>query len=280
MNHRPLSRRHAATTIGRSSRALLAFAVTAGIAFQTGAHPVKAEEDVSVEGYLADLVGKASETEKEVSNLQLELGGLRESANKARVDLSRAQSDAQKAQNDVVSARDRLKASDKEVTSAQGKLDDIARSAYSQGGDASPIPMAAGEDSASAALDRSTYIRLAADKQRAKVDRLDLARTQSANHESGLRLNRDTANRALHAAVQAHKAAADAMVRSQCMLRQKQQLLNKLLTSKNRPSQATCSAIGRRHFGEYQAECLELGKAQGSRSSSQRRETRENYLQR
>ena len=229
MNHRPLSRRHAATTIGRSSRALLAFAVTAGIAFQTGAHPVKAEEDVSVEGYLADLVGKASETEKEVSNLQLELGGLRESANKARVDLSRAQSDAQKAQNDVVSARDRLKASDKEVTSAQGKLDDIARSAYSQGGDASPIPMAAGEDSASAALDRSTYIRLAADKQRAKVDRLDLARTQSANHESGLRLNRDTANRALHAAVQAHKAAADAMVRSQSMLRQKQQLLNKLL---------------------------------------------------
>ncbi|WP_295641909.1 DIP1281 family NlpC/P60 protein [uncultured Corynebacterium sp.] len=230
MNHRPLSRRHAATTIGRSSRALLAFAVTAGMAFQAGAHPVKAEEDVTVEGYLADLVGKASNTEKEVSSLQLELGGLRESANKARVDLGRAQSKAQKAQNDVVSARDRLKASDKEVTSAQGKLDDIARSAYTQGGDASPIPMAAGEDSASTALDRSTYIRMAAEKQRAEVNRLDLARTQNANQESGLRSNRDSANQALRTAVQAHKDAAAAMASSMSQLRGKQQLLQKLIT--------------------------------------------------
>lgn len=229
MNHRPLSRRHAATTIGRSSRALLAFAVSAGMAFQAGAHPVKAEEDNSVEGYLSELVGQASQTEKEVSSLQLQVGGLRESANKARVDLNRAQTKAQKAQDEVLSARDRLKSSDKEVASAQGKLDDIARSAYTQGGDASPIPMAAGKDAASSALDRSTYIRMAAEKQRAKVDRLDLARTQNANHESGLRTNRESANRALQAAVQAHKAAADAMTRSISELRGKQQKLVKLL---------------------------------------------------
>ena len=229
MNHRPLSRRHAATTIGRSSRALLAFAVSAGMAFQAGAHPVKAEEDSSVEGYLSELVGQASQTEKEVSSLQLQVGGLRESANKARVDLNRAQTKAQKAQDEVLSARDRLKSSDKEVTSAQGKLDDIARSAYAQGGDASPIPMAAGKDAASSALDRSTYIRMAAEKQRAKVDRLDLARTQNANHESGLRTNRESANRALQDAVQAHKAAADAMTRSLSELRGKQQKLVKLL---------------------------------------------------
>ncbi|OFT91513.1 DIP1281 family NlpC/P60 protein [Corynebacterium sp. HMSC28B08] len=229
MNHRPLSRRHAATSIGRSSRALLACAVSAGMAFQASAHPALAEKDVTVEGYLADLVGKASQTEKEVSSLQLEVGGLRESANKARVDLGRAQSEAQKAQDEVTSARGRLKASDKDVSHAQGKLDDIARSAYTQGGDASPIPLAAGKDAASAALDRSTYIRLAAKKQRAEVDRLELARTQNANHESGLRANRNRADQALSAAVQAHKAAADAMVRAQSQLRGKQQVLVKLL---------------------------------------------------
>ena len=234
MNHRPLSRRYAATTIGRSSRALLAFAVSAGMAFQAGAHPVKAEEDNSVEGYLSELVGQASQAEKEVSSLQLQVGGLRESANKARVDLNRAQSKAQKAQNEVVSARDRLKSSDKEIANAQGKLDDIARSAYTQGGDASPIPMAAGKDAASSALDRSTYIRMAAEKQRAEVDRLDLARTQNANHESGLRTNRDSANRALQDAVQAHKAAADAMARSISELRGKQQTLTKLLSQQKK----------------------------------------------
>lgn len=199
----------------RSTRALLSFAVVAGLTVPaTAAVAAPADSsgssEQSAEAYLADLVGEVSSSEGEVTSLELELGGLRESVNKARVDLDRSQSAAQEAQDKVTDARSRLDDSQTDVDDAQSDLDDIARSAYSQGGDAAPVVLASGSDAAADSMDRATYIRLAAEKQQAEVDRLDLARTQAANEESSLRSHRDDADDLVASAKEAHTAAQDA----------------------------------------------------------------------
>lgn len=223
MNLRPLSRPRAATNIARSSRALLAFAITAGVTLQASTFAASAQEDASVENYLADLVAKVTDKENQVATLEGEMGGLRESANKARVDLAARQQDAQDAQDKVVKAKGRLTDSDKELSKAQDRLDEIARSAYVQGGDAAPVNLAAGgSDAVADTLDRASYIRLATEKQRSEVDRLDLARTQTANEEAALRAQRNSADGAVSAAVEAYQTAADALANSQKLLQQKQ----------------------------------------------------------
>lgn len=229
MIQRSPSRQLQTVNIARSSRALLACAVTAGLTFQVATHPAKAEEAVTAEGYLADLVNQLTEAKGAVSSMELEMGGLREGANKARVDLAKAQKAAQKAQNQVLDARGRLSLSDDAVTKAQGELDQIARSAYNAGGDGSPIHLAAGGDAAGDTLDRSTFIRMATERQESMVNRLDLARTQTANEESELRANRSTANGAVSKAVEAHKEANKALSKAMQQLKQKMTELEKLI---------------------------------------------------
>lgn len=233
MNLRPLSRPRAATNIARSSRALLAFAVTAGVTFQ-GTAFASAQDDASVESYLADLVNQATDTKNQVTTMEGEMGGLRESANKARVDLTESQKKAQEAQNQVLDARGRLKQSDKDVQEAQKRLDEIARSAYAQGGDATPVHLAAGGgDAAADTLDRASYIRMASEKQQNEVQRLDLARTQTANEESTLRDSRNTADQAVSAALDAYKAASEALASSQQKLKDIQAAYKKLVAERD-----------------------------------------------
>lgn len=193
------SRGRARGSTARGTGALLTVALTAGLASQTGTAVADDASDSGAETYLSDLVGKVTETEKELGSLEGELGGLRESVNKSRVDMERNAREAQEAQNQVTDARGRLGGSQDDLDSAQSDLDEIARSAYTQGGDASPVPLASGT-SADDAIDRATYIRMATERQQAKVDRLDLARTQAANEESQLRAARDDANSLVEAA--------------------------------------------------------------------------------
>nr|WP_291473814.1 NlpC/P60 family protein [Corynebacterium sp.] len=190
----------------RGTGALLAVAVTAGLTTQ--ASPAMADETTGTgaEAYLADLVARVSAAEDQVNALEGELGGLRESVNKSRVDFDQSTRDAQDAQDQVTDARSRLGGSEDELGTAQADLDEISRSAYAQGGDASAVPLAAGSD-ADDAIDRATYIRMAAERQQAEVDRLDLARTQAANEESSLREARDNADSLVAAARQAQDDA-------------------------------------------------------------------------
>ena len=199
----------------RSTRTLLSFAVAAGLTVHATT-AVAAPEDSSndspetAEEFLASLVGEVSSAEGAVTSMENELGGLRESVNKARVDLERSQREAQEAQDNVVDARGRLDTSQTDVEDAQEELDEIARSAYTQGGDAAPVAMASGEDVAADSLDRATYIRMASEKQQSEIDRLDLIRTQNANEESSLRDSRDKADGLVQEARDAHSAAEDA----------------------------------------------------------------------
>lgn len=221
----------------RSTRALLSFAVAAGLtvpaatAVAAPSDNSSSSSDQTAEAYLADLVGAVSTTEGEVSSLELELGGLRESVNKARVDVDRSQRAAQEAQDNVTEARGRLDDSDSDVQDAQSTLDDIARSAYTQGGDAAPVVLASGSDAAADNIDRATYMRLAAEKQQADIDRLDLARTQAANEESSLRVSRDDADGLVQAALKAHSAAEQAFTDAQSSIAEKTKELTRVKNS-------------------------------------------------
>ena len=230
MTPRPTSRK----------RTVLAVAVTAGVTLQSTTLAAHADDDKrSVESFLADLVGQVSRAKTQVSNMETLMGSLREDANKARVDLTKSQDQAQKAQNKVVDARGRLKSSDSAVSKAQAKLNDIARSAYAQGGDASPINLAAsGSDAVGDTLDRSSYIQAAAKKQQGEVDRLDLARTQNANEESSLRDSRDKANSAVGDAVKKYNTARDTLRDSQQKLFDKQAEYKRLLDEKKKAEKA------------------------------------------
>ena len=221
----------------RSTRALLSFAVAAGLtvpaatAVAAPSDNSSSSSDQTAEAYLAELVGAVSTTEGEVSSLELELGGLRESVNKARVDVDRSQRAAQEAQDNVTDARSRLDDSDSDVQDAQSTLDDIARSAYTQGGDAAPVVLASGSDATADNIDRATYMRLAAEKQQADIDRLDLARTQAANEESSLRVSRDDADGLVKDALEAHSAAERAFTDAQSSIAEKSKELTRVKNS-------------------------------------------------
>lgn len=227
------SRRPQALSIARSTRAVLAIAVTAGLSVPLAIHPSQAEEAVTAEAFLANLVNEVTTSKNAVNDLELEMGGLREGANKARVDLDHARQKAQDAQNNVVDARGRLDSSDKAVTDAQKDLDQIARSAYTAGGDAAPVNLAAGADAVTETLDRSSYIRMATERQQNTVDQLDLARTQTANEESTLRTNRNDANSAVTNAIDAHNAARDALNTAQQQVREKSAALEQLIKDRD-----------------------------------------------
>lgn len=217
---RPSIGRNDTANIARSSRTLLAVAVTAGIYAHTATAPALADDQESVEAYLADLVDQTSSKQSEVDNILNQMGGIREAANKSRVDLERSQKAAQEAQDKTLSARKRLDSAEKDVNSAQEKLDEIARSAYKQGGHTAPVTLAAGADSAASQMDRASYVRLATEKQQGVVNRLDLSRTQSANEESRLRASREAADNAVQNAVKAHQTAVDTLRNSQQRLQQ------------------------------------------------------------
>lgn len=220
-------------------RTVLAVAVTAGVTLQSTTMVAQADDKRTVESFLADLVGQVSRAKSQVSEMETLMGSLREDANKARVDLVNSQSAAQTAQDKVVDARGRLKDSDTEVTKAQAKLNDIARSAYAQGGDASAVNLAAGgSDAVGDTLDRSSYIDAASKKQKDEVDRLDLARTQNANEESSLRDSRDKANSAVDDAVSKYNTARNTLDNSQKTLAEKQKEYKRLLGEKSKAEKA------------------------------------------
>ena len=217
---RPSIGRNDTANIARSSRTLLAVAVTAGIYAHTATAPALADDQESVEAYLADLVDETSSKQSEVDNILNQMGGIREAANKSRVDLERSQKAAQEAQDKTLSARKRLDSAEKDVNTAQEKLNEIARSAYKQGGHTAPVTLAAGADSAASQMDRASYVRLATEKQQGVVNRLDLSRTQSANEESRLRASREAADNAVQNAVKAHQTAVNTLRNSQQRLQQ------------------------------------------------------------
>lgn len=157
-------------------------------------------------GGVAAAAGALSSKEEEIANLELDMGGLREEINKTLVDLHDAQGSAEQARQAVKEARAELDQVQGEMSSAQDKLDEISRTAYRRGASA-PVSGVSGNATSDDGLDRRTYLRTNAEKQRAAVDELDRLRTETANRESRLREARDVAEDREVAAEQAQTDA-------------------------------------------------------------------------
>nr|WP_304503708.1 NlpC/P60 family protein [Corynebacterium lemuris] len=139
------------------------------------------------------LVGDITRTESEMDRLALEIGGLHEGVNKALVDLHDAQATAEQARQAVITARAELDETQAKIEEAQARLDEISRAAYRRTTTPTAVATLAGEEASENSLDRRTYLRTHAEKQRAAIEKLDQLRTEQANRESQLRLARDLA---------------------------------------------------------------------------------------
>lgn len=152
---------------------------------------------------VSGLAGDISRSETKINELELNIGALRESVNKALVDLHDAQANAEQARQAVTAARERLDDTQTEIDAAQDVLNEISRSAYRNGAKNGAVTEAAGADSAEDALDRRTFLRVNAEEQRTAIEELDQLRTRQANEESQLREARNLAEQREAAAEQA-----------------------------------------------------------------------------
>lgn len=164
---------------------LAAVLLCAGLGVTSAPHAMAAPNDDP--NSVASLANDLTQAQKKLTELQNEQGGIRQEANKTVYELDEATSDANDAQEKVVQARARLDKSQKDVEEAQDKLNSLSRSQYTQGQDSNAVTMAAGEDAVANTLDRASYLRTEAAKQRKVVSQLDKVRTQAANEESSLR---------------------------------------------------------------------------------------------
>nr|WP_250544350.1 NlpC/P60 family protein [Corynebacterium pseudotuberculosis] len=163
------------------------------------------------EGKVSGLAASLSTSDSQIASLEMEMGGLREAVNKALVDYHDAQSSAQQARDGVSTARSRLDDTQSEIINAQKVLDEISRSAYRKGSAPSGVAGVAGKTTSEDALDRQTYLRTNAEKQREAVDKLDRLRTEQANEESRLREARNLAEQREKAAESAKATAQQAI---------------------------------------------------------------------
>lgn len=200
----PLSRK-GTSLVGRSfragaiSRALVAVAISGTLV--GGLTPATAQpnnpDDASIaqaqatveagNGEVSRLAGSLSETDAQISRLELEMGGLREAVNKALVDLHDAQAEAERARQHAAEAKVELEDSQAQIEAAQERLNEISRAAYRQNGTSKGLAGISGNGNSDDALDRQTYLRTTAEKQRLAVEELDRLRTENANKESALR---------------------------------------------------------------------------------------------
>lgn len=151
------------------------------------------EANPTTESAAAGLVNDVTRTQAEMDRLALEIGGLHEEVNKALVDLHDAQATAEQARQAVIIARAQLDETQEKIEEAQARLDEISRAAYRRTATPTAVATLAGEEASNDSLDRQTYLRTNAEKQRAAIEELDQLRTEQANRESELRHLRNVA---------------------------------------------------------------------------------------
>ncbi|WP_083900429.1 DIP1281 family NlpC/P60 protein [Corynebacterium caspium] len=198
-----------------TSTALLSSFCLGGAAMAQPANPsdaeiAQAETAINTNSHdVAALAQQISAQQQELNELELTMGGLAEAVNKALVDLHDAQAKAEQARQAVAVAKEDLDRTQQEIDEAQRTLNEISRSAYRRG--ATSVSGLAGKNTTEDALDRQTYLRTSAEKQRAAIEELDRARTAKANKESELRVARNLAEQREAEAAQAEADARAAI---------------------------------------------------------------------
>ncbi|MHC9658774.1 DIP1281 family NlpC/P60 protein [Corynebacterium diphtheriae] len=204
-----------------------------------------ADSQVGVaQGEVSKLVASVSNSDSEIAALELEMGGLREAVNKALVDLHDAQSSAERARQGVTVARKKLDDIQAEILKAQKTLDEISRSAYRQGAVPSGVAGVSGKATSGEALDRQTFLRTNAQKQREAVDALDRLRTEQANEESRLREVKNLAEKRESEAESAKASAQQAIDSSNSKLEENLRKRAELISKREEAQRGLDSARG------------------------------------
>ena len=217
------------TTLGR------ALAVACATACLTMVVPVSAQpinpsdSDVAgsatavtdAEASMSSLVTSISQSDTDIANLELQIGALREMVNKALVDFHDAQTAAEQARQGVTEARKRLDETQAAINDAQAALDEISRATYRRGS-TTVVRDVAGTENDHDSLDRKTYLRTNATKQKEIIDELDELRTKQANEESLLREARNIAEERETAADKARQDVQTAIDSSSAELTRQQ----------------------------------------------------------
>ncbi|CAB0969273.1 hydrolase [Corynebacterium diphtheriae] len=204
-----------------------------------------ADSQVGVaQGEVSKLVASVSNSDSEIAALELEMGRLREAVNKALVDLHDAQSSAEQARQGVTVARKKLDDIQAEILKAQKTLDEISRSAYRQGAVPSGVAGVSGKATSEEALDRQTYLRTNAQKQREAVDALDRLRTEQANEESRLREVKNLAEKRESEAESAKASAQQAIDSSNSKLEENLRKRAELISKREEAQRGLDSARG------------------------------------
>ncbi|UWE71236.1 NlpC/P60 family protein [Corynebacterium diphtheriae bv. mitis] len=198
----------------------------------------------AAQGEVSKLVASVSNSDSEIAALELEMGGLREAVNKALVDLHDAQSSAERARQGVTVARKKLDDIQAEILKAQKTLDEISRSAYRQGAVPSGVAGVSGKTTSEEALDRQTYLRTNAQKQREAVDALDRLRTEQANEESRLREVKNLAEKRESEAESAKASAQQAIDSSNSKLEENLRKRAELISKREEAQRGLDSARG------------------------------------
>lgn len=231
---------------------------------------------------VSELAGQVTSAQERLSELELSMGQLREAVNKSLVDLHDAQGTAERARQAAAAARTELGHSQQELEKAQKTLNEISRTAYRRGA-SSPLGAVSGESTSEDSLDRSTYLRTNAEKQRAAIEALDRARTVTANKESELRQARNVAEQRESEATAAQQSAQAAIEENSRALAESSQEHERLLQEQRWAQARLDAAKGnassllqqREEFEKYQAEEKERRAQEQARQAEEARKKAE-----
>lgn len=191
---------------------------------------------------LQALVANVTQHERQVSDLELRMGTLRESVNKAMVDLEAARNAADQARAAVDEARNQLHRAHSDLRNAQKQFNELARSIMRQG--SSQSTFFEGARDVAEALNRQAAIRREAEKQKKTVDNMDKARTEAANQESSLRDKKAQAESAENTAQQRHTEAESAYTDANQELQKEQEQYQKAQVEREAAKAALEAARG------------------------------------
>lgn len=157
------------------------------------------------------LSGRLASVQAGIEQLQEQLAGQREDANRAQVDLERAQQAAAEARTRADRAGIATTAASAAIDAARTRLDDFAVAAYQGALDSGPLGLLSAASSPDELVARAQLTDAVATEQSRALVALERARVDQANAESTARLARDEAVTRQAAASDAQRSAAEAV---------------------------------------------------------------------
>lgn len=163
-------------------------AATAAVSLTAGVTPAVAApaDDVS------QLIQQLSKVDNDLDQLQLTIGGLRESANQARLDVEAAQARSDESRQRLEQIHQALVAAENALTAAQNVINGLSQATYRSGGTSNPF---LGANSQKDALDRSSFTRQQADKNQQIINDLQKKRDDLAKQQGSQKQATDDADK-------------------------------------------------------------------------------------